>query len=86
MDMCARRLTGRNVINGTCFSLVQVNRFHADRKNVRCFFVRAGENFQVKMVEVQLEICILRTKIFYCVGFGGDTLKERHGLKQLLLC
>ena len=50
------------------------------------FFVRAGENFQVKMVEVQLEICFLRTKNLYCVGFGGDTLKERHGLRQLLLC
>ena len=42
MDMCARMLTGSNVINGTCFSLVQVNRFHADRKNVIdviCFYL-----------------------------------------------
>ena len=37
MDMCARRLTGNNVINGICFSLVQVNRFHADRKNAMSF-------------------------------------------------
>ena len=41
MDMCARRLTGRNVINGTCMSLVQVDRFHADRKNVMCFSLGA---------------------------------------------
>ena len=87
MWTCARRrLTGSNVINGTCFLLVQVNRFHADRKKRHVFFARAGENIQVKMVEVQLEICFLRTKNLYCVGFGGYTLEERHGLKQLLLC
>ena len=51
MDMRAHRLTGR-----TSFPLVQVNRFHADRKNVRCFSYEPGNNFQVKMVEVQLEI------------------------------
>ena len=85
--MCARRLTGRNVINGTCFSLVQVNRFHADRKNVRCFSYERGENFQVKMVEVQLEMSFLRRGNFYCVGFRRrHNLKESHGLKQLLLC
>ena len=50
------------------------------------FIVCAGENFQVKMVEVQLEICFLRRGNLYCVGFGEDTLEERHGLRQLLLC
>ena len=50
------------------------------------FFVCAGENFQVKMVEVQLEICFLRRGNLYCVGFREDTLEERHGLRQLSLC
>ena len=41
---------------GFAFSLVQVTRFHADRKDVRCFSYEREDNFQVKMVEVQLEI------------------------------
>ena len=73
MDMRAHRLIGR-----TCFLLVQVNRFHADRKNVRCFSYERGENFQVKMVEVQLEMSFLRTKKLFCVCFGRGTLKESH--------
>ena len=50
------------------------------------FFVRAGENFEVKMVEVQLEISFLQRGNLYCLGFGRDLLRERHGLRQLLLC
>ena len=76
MDMRAHRLTGR-----TCFPLVQVNRFHANRKNVRRFSYERGENFQVNMVEVQLEMSFLRRGNLYCIssmGFGGGTLKESH--------
>ena len=51
MDMRAHRFTGRNAIIEFAFSFVQVNRFHADRKNVRCFSYEREENFQVKMVE-----------------------------------
>ena len=87
MNMRAHRLTGRNVIMEFAFLLVQVNRFHADRKNVRCFSYERGENFQVKMVEVQLEMDFLRRGDLNCVGFRRrHNLKERHGLKQLLLC
>ena len=74
MDIRAHRLTGRNVIMEFAFSLVQVNRFYADRKNVRCFSYERGNNFQVKMVEVQLEICFLRRGNLNCVGFGGGTI------------
>ena len=56
MDMRAHRWTGRNVIMEFAFSLVQVNRFHADRKNLRCFSYERVDNFQVKMVEAKLEI------------------------------
>ena len=56
------------------FPLVQVNRFHADRKKVRCFSYERGDNFQVKMVEVQLEMSFLRRGNLNCVGFGRGTI------------
>ena len=34
MDMRAHRLTGRNVIMEFAFSLVQVDRYHANRKSI----------------------------------------------------
>ena len=48
MDMRAHRWTRRNVIMEFAFSLVQVNKFHADRENVRCFSYEQGEDFQMK--------------------------------------
>ena len=52
MDMRVHRLTGRNVIMEFAFSLVQVNRFHADRKNVSCFsYEQGGTIFKLKWLK-----------------------------------
>ena len=42
--------------NGLC-------RFHAHRKSVGCFSYEPGDNFQVEMVEVQLEMSFCEGEI-----------------------
>ena len=74
--MRAHRLTGRNVIMEFDFLLVQVSRVHGDRENAKCFSYERGENFQVEMIEVQLEMSFLRRGNLNCVGFAETQFKR----------
>ena len=78
--MRAHRLTGRNVIMEFPFSLVQVDRFHADRKNVMWFSYERVENFQVKMSNWKLDIFGTR---FYLRIITLLEMAFRNGLCKL---
>ena len=68
------------------FSLVQVNRFHAYRKNISCFSYERGDNFQVKMVEVQLEMSFLGRGEFELRGFLAEApFKKEPRFKTVIV-